>query len=202
MNRQAGAFGQFMDRPKLDVYVELARAINPEVELELFPEGVTGTNLEPFIRGSDVYVGVIDVEKGAEVKALTPELIKKHNVPLFTCGAVGFGALMVNHHPDGMMPDNFWQLAREKSPGGTLLPATLLAHFAPEPMHRLQEGYASGVLPTTPIGGLASNALLANEVLAYLLTDTGLVERQPIFAPHYVAMDFMNLSMRVEDITA
>lgn len=201
MNRQAGAFGSSMDRPKLDVYAELARSINPDVELELFPDGVGSDNLEAFICGSAVYLGVIDVEKGAEVKALTPELIKKYDVPLFTCGAIGFGALMVNHHPGGMMPDAFWHLAQEKSPGGVLLPAALLSHFAPESMHRLQEGYAGGVLPTTPVGGLASNALLANEVLAYLLAETGLVERQPVFAPHYVAMDFMNLSMTVADIS-
>lgn len=33
MNRQAGAFGHTMGRPKLEIYVELARSINPAVEL-------------------------------------------------------------------------------------------------------------------------------------------------------------------------
>ncbi|MFO7596426.1 MAG: ThiF family adenylyltransferase, partial [Desulfocurvibacter africanus] len=31
MNRQAAAFGTTMDRPKLDVYMELARSINPNI---------------------------------------------------------------------------------------------------------------------------------------------------------------------------
>ena len=82
MNRQAGAFGTTMGRPKLAVYVELARSINPDVELELFPEGVDGGNLERFLAGADVYVGVIDAEKGRDVKAMTSPLLEKHGLPI------------------------------------------------------------------------------------------------------------------------
>jgi hypothetical protein len=56
-------------------------------------------------------------------------------------------------------------------------------------------------VPTTAIGGLAANALLANEVLAYFLADTDLVERAPVFAPEYVTLDFMTQKLRVADVT-
>ncbi len=105
MNRQAGAFGHTMDRPKLDVSVELARSINPDLQVELFPEGITEDNLEPFLARADVHVGVIDAEKGHDVKAMTPALLEKHGLPMFTCGAIGFGALLVAHEPGGMMPE-------------------------------------------------------------------------------------------------
>lgn len=195
MNRQAAAFGSSMDRPKLDVYVELARSINPVVELELYPEGVSGDNLESFIKSSDAYIGVIDVEKGADVKELTPALIKKYNVPLFTCGAIGFGALMVNHHPDGMMPDTFWKRVMEKSDGKPgLMPSYLTSFFNDKVTARIQAGFTSGTVATTSIGGLSSNALLASEILAWLLRNTDFVQRDVLFAPHFATVDFLNFS--------
>ena len=201
MNRQAGAFGQTMGRPKLEVYAELARSINPEVELELFPEGIDAGNLERFLAGASLYVGVIDVEKGGEVKAMTPALLEKHNLPMFTCGAIGFGALLVAHEPGGMMPQEFWRLVQEKSEEGGLLPSFLSGFFNRPVMERMEQGYASGVLPTTAIGGLASNALLACEVLVCLLRGTGLADREPVFAPRFTLVDFLNQTLVVGDVS-
>ena len=201
MNRQAGAFGDTMDRHKLDVYVELARSINPDVELELFPEGTNEDNIEPFLDGTDLHVSVINVEKGAKVKDMTPDLLKKFNIPMFTCGAIGFGALLVAHSPVGMMPDEFWKLIDNRSDGGILLPAYLDKYFNKPVMERIAKGYASGTLPTTAIGGMASNALLACEVMAYMLRDTDLIDREPVFAPRFTTIDFIGQKMNVGDVT-
>lgn len=193
MNRQAGAFGHTMGRPKLDVYVELARSINPDLEPECFPEGITTGNLERFLAGADVYVGVIDVEKGNDVKAMTPPLLQRHGLPMFTCGAIGFGALLVAHEPGGMMPEEFWRLVQERSAASQgLLPSFLGDLFDRPVMERIAEGHASGTLPTTAVGALAANTLLACEVLGYLLRGTGLVDREPVFAPRFSVVDFLN----------
>jgi len=200
MNRQAAAFGQTMGRPKLDVYVELARSINPDLKLECFPEGITKGNLDGFLAGGDVYVGVIDAEKGHDVKMMTPPLLQRHGLPMFTCGAVGFGALLVAHEPGGMMPEEFWRLVQERSEGGRgLLPSFLSDLFDGPVMERIAEGCASGVLPTTAIGGLAANALLACEVLTCLLRGTGLVDREPVFAPQFTMLDFLSQQLVVGD---
>lgn len=201
MNRQAAAFGTTMNRPKLDVYMELARSINPDVVMTPYPEGIQADNLDGFLAGAQAFVGVIDVEKGEDVKKMTPALLEKHHLPAFTCGAIGFGALMVNYAPDGMKDVEFWALATKGDRGDGLLPTALQRHYSPPVMERLRQGVAAGMVPTTAIGGLAANALLANEVLAYFLADTGLVERAPVFAPHYVALDFMTQRLTVADIT-
>lgn len=145
-------------------------------------------------------MGVIDVEKGSEVKAMTPALLEKHGLPMFTCGAIGFGALLVAHEPGGMMPQEFWRLVQEQSDGGGLLPPFLGGFFNRPVMERMEQGYASGVLSTTAIGGLASNALLACEVLACLLQGTGLVDREPVFAPRFIAVDFLNQALVKGDV--
>ncbi|MFP4035548.1 MAG: ThiF family adenylyltransferase [Desulfovermiculus sp.] len=202
MNRQAGAFGHSMDRPKLDVYLELARSINPDIHIRTWPEGTQPENIDDFLQGTDAYVGVIDAEKGAEVKAMSPDLLKRHQVPLFCCAAFGFGALMINYHPDHMMQDEFDILVRARSTWGEeLIPSVLARHFNPLVVDKFKQGVSRGIMCTTAIGGLASNALLANEVLVHLLQGTKVVEREPVFAPQYVTLDFMNLEMRVHDIT-
>src|SRR5215467_3749695 len=48
-NRQVGANLSSVGRPKVDVMAEMASAINPELEIRRFPEGVTPANLDSFL---------------------------------------------------------------------------------------------------------------------------------------------------------
>lgn len=201
MNRQAAAFASTLGRPKIDVYERLAREINPEVEIELFPEGTTVRNIERFLEGSDVHVGVIDLEKGAEVKAMTPGLLRRFQIPLFTAGAFGFGAILVAYHPEGMMPNAFWALLRKKSNQETLFPSFLLDKFEPPVMKRIDNAAKRGTLATTSIGGTLSGVLLASEVLVYLLRVSGLVNREIIYAPKFLVIDLFRGSMDVVDVS-
>lgn len=198
MNRQAAAFGFTMGRRKLDVYVEFAKSINPDIELDLFPEGISVDNLEKFLVGSDAYIGVIDIEKGEDVKKTTPDLIKKYNIPLFTCGAIGFGALMINFHPDGMMPNEFWRAANAKSndKSNDFIPDSVFKSFNQNIIASIADTFKyKGIAATLSIGGLSSNVLLSNEVLMWLLRDTDIVQREIIFAPNFIAMDLNNMSL-------
>ena len=201
MNRQAAAFASTMGRPKIEVYEELARGINPEVELELFPEGLLTGNIERFLEGSDVYVGAIDVEKGADVKAMTPEMLKRFNVPLFSAMVVGFGTVLVAHHPEGMMPDEFWGLVRRRS-SGARFPSFLSGRFGSTVARRIENSFAAGGGPSTSVGGAFAGAVLASEVMAYLLRATGLVDRETVYAPRFLVVDPMGPTMEVVDVTA
>ena len=44
-NRQAGATLSSLGRPKVEVLAEMARQINPELEIKVFPQGVNDGNL-------------------------------------------------------------------------------------------------------------------------------------------------------------
>jgi hypothetical protein len=69
-------------------------------------------------------------------------------------------------------------------------------------MDRIDGARASGILPTTAIGALAANTLLACEVLTCLLRGTGLVDREPVFAPRFAVVDFLNQKLVVGDVSA
>jgi molybdopterin/thiamine biosynthesis adenylyltransferase len=59
-NRQAGATLPSIDRPKLDVMVEMARDINPRLDLRVFPQGVDADNASAFLADGDVYLDGLD----------------------------------------------------------------------------------------------------------------------------------------------
>ena len=48
-NRQAGAFVSTVDWPKAEVMARMARDINPELQIEVFPQGVQPDNLDAFL---------------------------------------------------------------------------------------------------------------------------------------------------------
>ena len=59
-NRQAGAMMSTLGRPKVDVMVEMAGQINPELDIKVFGEGVNAGNLDAFLDGVDLYVDGLD----------------------------------------------------------------------------------------------------------------------------------------------
>jgi hypothetical protein len=201
MNRQAAAFGPNMDRPKLDVYVELARSINPDIRIRTWPEGLQPGNLEDFLADADVHIGAIDAEKGADVKAMTPALLSRLGIPMFTAGVLGFGALMINYHPAIMLDDEFFTRVRQKArKDAKELSPLLLGNFHSRSMEIMTRAGSDGPTPTTAVGALLSNALLANEVIVYLLQGVGIFDREPVFAPRFVTLDALSLRMQVHDI--
>ena len=200
MNRQPGASGSTMGRPKLDVYVEWARSINPSIELELYPQGISVDNIEEFLQGTEVYIGVIDMEKGQDVKAKSDELARRMGIPLFTAGAIGFGTLSVNYHPEGMAPAEFWSKVKGQGPNDGILPVMIAEKFHPEIMARLKQGVAQGILSTSSVGANMAGTVLANEVITYLLQPLGWIGREPVFAPRYLVLDLLNLTMKIESV--
>jgi tRNA A37 threonylcarbamoyladenosine dehydratase len=50
-NRQAGAMMSTLGRPKVEVMIEMARDINPELDIQVFGEGVNAGNLDAFLDG-------------------------------------------------------------------------------------------------------------------------------------------------------
>ena len=183
LNRQFGALAHTMDRPKLEVYAQWAKGINPEVEMELFPQGTTLENLDRFLTGADIHIGATDLDKGKEMKEKGDRICRKEGVLLFTAGALGMGTVMINHRPDGMQPGEFWKIMAQKEAGGKLLPAFLQDQFAPRLMSNLEKSAAAGKLATCSIGASLAGTFLAAEIMTHILHGVGLVERRACRSP-------------------
>ena len=108
-NRQAGATMRTLERPKVDVLVEMVQDINPEIELRLFREGVSGANLDKFLADADVYVDGLDFF-AFRARRETFASCARLGIPAITAAPLGMGAALLNFLPGGMTFEQYFRL--------------------------------------------------------------------------------------------
>jgi molybdopterin/thiamine biosynthesis adenylyltransferase len=106
-NRQNGASVSTLGRSKLDVVVEMAKDINPALDIRMFPEGVTDANVEEFLRGVDVYVDGLDFF-AFEARSLTFGACSTLSVPATTAAPLGMGVAVLNFLPGRMTFEEYF----------------------------------------------------------------------------------------------
>jgi molybdopterin/thiamine biosynthesis adenylyltransferase len=108
-NRQTGAGLSSLGRKKIDVLAEMARQVNPTLDLRLFPGGVDGRNLDRFLDGVDVFVDGLDffaVSARRGVFAACARL----GIPAVTAAPLGMGAALLNFLPGRMTFEDYFRL--------------------------------------------------------------------------------------------
>lgn len=109
-NRQAGAGMSTLDRPKVEVLAEMARDINQECDLAIYPLGVNEANLEAFFQGVDLYVDGLDFFAfDARERVFT--YCAQHGIPAVTVAPLGMSAALLNFLPGSMSFEDYFQLA-------------------------------------------------------------------------------------------
>jgi len=108
-NRQAGATLSTLGRQKLDVLGEMARDVNPEVDIRTFPDGVDQRNLDDFLAGADVYVDGLDFFAFAARRA-TFAACARLGVPAVTAAPLGMGVALLNFLPGAMTFEEYFRL--------------------------------------------------------------------------------------------
>lgn len=59
-NRQAGASMSSLGKSKAEVMAALAKGINPDLDIKIFPQGIGKDNLSDFFTDVDLYVDCLD----------------------------------------------------------------------------------------------------------------------------------------------
>jgi molybdopterin/thiamine biosynthesis adenylyltransferase len=108
-NRQAGATLPSIDRPKLDVMVEMARDINPRLDLRVFPQGVDADNASAFLADGDVYLDGLDFF-ALDIRRRVFMLCAQKGIPATTVAPLGMGAALLNFVPGGMSFEDYFGL--------------------------------------------------------------------------------------------
>ncbi|WP_077338933.1 ThiF family adenylyltransferase [Pseudocolwellia agarivorans] len=108
-NRQAGANVDTYDKKKLDTMVSMAKAINPEIEFKLWPEGITPENTDEFLEGVDCYVDSLDFF-ALEARKLVFKLCAEKGIPATTAAPIGMGTAYLNFLPGKMTFEEYFQL--------------------------------------------------------------------------------------------
>jgi molybdopterin/thiamine biosynthesis adenylyltransferase len=108
-NRQAGAFMSTLGQPKIEVLARMARDINPELDLRLFPEGVNPDNLDAFLADVDLYLDALDFFALAPRRAVFAAC-HAHGIPAVTAAPIGMSAALLSFLPGGMSFEDYFGL--------------------------------------------------------------------------------------------
>jgi len=109
-NRQVGASMSSLGQPKVEVLARMARDINPDMDITIFPNGVNSSNLDDFFRDVDLYIDGLDFfafKAREDVFAYCAE----HGIPAVTVAPLGISAALLNFLPGHMSFEDYFQVA-------------------------------------------------------------------------------------------
>ncbi len=185
-NRQAGANIDSLGQSKTQVMAELARSINPELDIRIFDEGVQPHNLQTFLDGVDLYVDGLDYF-AFSIRQQVYNACQKRGIPIIFAVPFGMGASLLYFLPNGPSFEEYFQLHEHPKEEW---PVRFLVGLAPSLLHRSYLVYPKVVnfkSQRVPSTGLACElcAGMAGTVALKVLLRRG--EVHPV--PHSVQFD-------------
>lgn len=98
LSRQTGSTCLNVGTDKAVVLAQYFQAINPELKLEVYTEGVQPENVAEFVEGADAVIDGIDYTQFYHSAILHREA-RKHNLCVVNPGAIGFGVAVLVFGP-------------------------------------------------------------------------------------------------------
>jgi len=107
-NRQVGATLSSIGRDKLQVLTEMALEINPDIQFEVFEDGINHENVSAFLNGVDIYVDGMDFFN-VDIRELIFNSCDEIEVPFVTAGPIGMGVSYLVYTPGCMSPQKYFK---------------------------------------------------------------------------------------------
>ena len=170
-NRQAGATVSTLGRPKAAVLAEMARDINPDLDVTVLPEAIDASNATRFLRGVDLYVDGLDFFAFAARSAVFAACAE-YRIPAITVAPLGMGAALLNFLPGRM---TFEEYFRWEECAADELPIRFLIGLAPAVLQRnyltdrSAVNFGAGHGPSTSMACELCAGIAATEALKILL---------------------------------
>lgn len=131
-NRQYGASVPTLGRRKLEVMVEHARAINPELRITNFEDGIQPGNIDAFLDGVDLAVDAVDAF-AVDKHPLLVNAASARGLGTIAAVPLGLGAGVLAFGPQGMAYDDYFAITPDMSEDERIV--QFLLGFAPELYH-------------------------------------------------------------------
>jgi hypothetical protein len=170
-NRQVGAMMSTLDQPKVEVLAKMARDINPEAEIQEFPDGVTPQNLDAFLDGVDLFIDGFDFFV-LDIRRKTFARCRELGIPAMTAAPVGMGVAFLLFTKESMPFEDYFRFEGQSELRQYI---NFLLGLAPSGMHRAylvdpaRLDIARRKAPSTMIGVELCAAFTGAQVVKYLL---------------------------------
>ncbi len=199
INRQWGANRSTLGRNKAEVYAEMLRDINPEVQIKVFTSGITDTNVEEFLEGADLLIDCLDISVSGALRKRLFSNASGMGMHIFTGAMLGFGGMVAGSYPGGI-PLEFVAGVEDTAIGGSALPTALRDVFVPDHLARLERSLPIRRAPSIAVSpGLLAMVLSVESALA-LLGNTIAGWRPPVCLPRIILMDLLSMNFRVAHV--
>jgi hypothetical protein len=109
-NRQAGATVRSLDQPKIDVMIDMALDINPQIDIRRFDHGLAPDNVDAFLADGDVYLDGLDFF-ALDIRSTVFARCAERGVAATTVAPLGMGAALLNFVPGGMTFEEYFGFA-------------------------------------------------------------------------------------------
>lgn len=111
-NRQYGASTKTINKAKAETMLEIAKDINPNVNIELYKDGVNDENLESFLKNIDIYIDgldffVLNIREKVFLKCA------EMDIPAITVAPIGMGGSMLYFDKDSMSFEEYFSFPKE-----------------------------------------------------------------------------------------
>lgn len=185
-NRQVGAMMSTLGKSKCQVLADMARDINPSLDMRLFPDGVNAENVDAFLKDVDVYVDGLDFFV-FETRRMLFKACRERGIPAITVAPLGMGAALLNFTPDSMSFDEYFGLDGRSDEEKAI---RFLLGLTPHALHRQYLADPSRINleakrgPSTPMSCNLCAGILGTEVLKTLLRRGDVIK-----APHGIVYD-------------
>lgn len=206
-NRQVIANTETVGMSKVQATVNELRKIDPSIELQLFPEGITKSSARNFCHDCDVIVDEIDVYPLEAHQLLHQEAISK-NLSLYSAYVIGLGVHLYRFSGEQFKFADFIRPVQESSEFSSGLMDTFLR---PRPNYLGELGYdgyhaqvRSGAVPIFGPSCLLGHSLVAMRVVLDCLSSRGanlpFEHKLTPVMPSFLVVDPIGMSMNIHTL--
>ncbi len=170
-NRQVGAMMSTVEQPKVNVLAKMAKDINPEAEIVEFSAGVTGQNIDDFLKGADLFIDGFDFF-AIDIRRKTFARCRELGIAAMTAAPVGMGVAFLVFTKDGMAFEDYFRFEGKSELRQYI---NFLMGLAPSGMHRSylvdpsRLDIAKRKAPSTMIGVQLCASFTAAQAVKFLL---------------------------------
>jgi len=194
INRQACATMDSIGENKAEAVSKYLNSINPEINLKVYPEGVSQENVDEFISGSNLLIDEAEFTLHA-IGVMMARKARAQNIPGLMAINIGFGMEVTTFHPNGKTYESVLGLSEtatiEELEATEVPIERWLPYVPPYGDMDVLKAVASGEksAPSIGIGVNIASAVGASQAFLNLVQDIGNNRPKPVYAPKFLAMD-------------
>ncbi len=182
INRQQGSGHNSSNIKKTKVLHQALKSINPHLNIEEFPEGLTEENLEKFLSSTSIVIDGLDFFC-LKIRKKLFEACRKKGLYILSCPIFGFGASLAVFSPRGLSFDEFFGPIPEKPDMAYAVNFGRL-FFPAFPKYIDLKSYIEAMKKRKPIPSFATSCALSGAVAAAEAIFIILNRKKPLCIPH------------------